>query len=174
MTGYSGVVELALVEDFLNTLDERTFTVRGEAHTPGDALDSPEAFETWLDAHGFPAEIGESERAAAVSLRTALRAAVGGGSGAFEALDRFPLRLEPDGTGQLRIIATSGVRGLDTIVETVAVSVADGGWKRMKLCASPDCRWAFHDTSRNGAGRWCSMGSCGNRHKTRAYRQRQA
>jgi predicted RNA-binding Zn ribbon-like protein len=70
--------------------------------------------------------------------------------------------------------ADSGVAGLDAIVETVAASVAGGGWERLKLCASGDCRWAFYDTSRNGGGRWCSMEVCGNRHKTRAYRRRHA
>jgi predicted RNA-binding Zn ribbon-like protein len=65
------------------------------------------------------------------------------------------------------------VAGLDAIVVNVATSVAGGDWGRLKLCAAPDCRWAFYGTSRNGSGRWCSMGACGNRHKTRAYRRRQ-
>jgi predicted RNA-binding Zn ribbon-like protein len=66
------------------------------------------------------------------------------------------------------------VAGLDAIVETVAASVAGGGWSRLKLCFSADCRWAFYDTSRNGGGRWCSMEACGNRNKTLAYRRRHA
>lgn len=93
---------------------------------------------------------------------------------AAQALAAFPLRLAPDPSGRLRIAATSGVTGLDPIVVTVAETVADGGWNRLKLCSSADCRWAFYDTSRNGGGRWCSMEVCGNRHKTRAYRQRLA
>ncbi|MFD9698271.1 CGNR zinc finger domain-containing protein [Lentzea sp. NPDC059081] len=40
------------------------------------------------------------------------------------------------------------------------------------MCAAPDCRWAFYDVSRNGRGRWCAMEICGNRQKTRAYRER--
>ncbi|WP_375480993.1 CGNR zinc finger domain-containing protein [uncultured Jatrophihabitans sp.] len=169
-------MDLALTEDFLNTIDERTFAVQGKAHVPGDALTSPATLATWLAAHGFSDEVGDRELEAARSLRSALRAALGTDStdATARALARFPLRLTPDDSGRLQVAASTGVRGLDTIVETVAVSVADGGWRRMKLCASPDCRWAFHDASRNGAGRWCSMGACGNRHKTRAYRQRQA
>jgi predicted RNA-binding Zn ribbon-like protein len=61
---------------------------------------------------------------------------------------------------------------LDAIVETVANSVAKGDWPRVKLCAAPDCRWAFYDVSRNGRGRWCAMEICGNRQKTRTYRER--
>ncbi|MFF0223732.1 CGNR zinc finger domain-containing protein [Streptomyces sp. NPDC004629] len=37
---------------------------------------------------------------------------------------------------------------------------------------APDCRCAFHDTSRGGAGRWCSMAACGNRIKARTCRER--
>jgi predicted RNA-binding Zn ribbon-like protein len=70
--------------------------------------------------------------------------------------------------------AGGGAAGLDVIVETVATSVAGGGWSRLKLCSAEDCRWAFYDTSRNGGGRWCSMEACGNRNKTRAYRRRRA
>jgi len=35
-----------------------------------------------------------------------------------------------------------------------------------------DCQWAFYDRSKNRSGRWCSMRTCGNRTKTRAYRTR--
>lgn len=61
---------------------------------------------------------------------------------------------------------------LAAISATAALAQAAGTWKRLKICAAPDCRWVFYDTSRSGAGRWCSMRVCGNRAKTRAYRQR--
>jgi predicted RNA-binding Zn ribbon-like protein len=79
-----------------------------------------------------------------------------------------------DASGKLRLTADSGVPGLDLIAETVAVTVADGSWNRLKLCSAEDCRWAFYDTSRNGGGRWCRMEVCSNRNKTRAYRRRTA
>ena len=88
-------------------------------------------------------------------------------------LDAFPVRLRPD-DGRLRLVADTGSPGLDAVVETVTTAVADGRWKRLKLCASDDCRWAFVDSSRSGGGRWCSMEVCGNRHKTKAYRRRRA
>ena len=31
-------------------------------------------------------------------------------------------------------------------------------WPRLKVCASPECRWAFLDTTRNRSRRWCAMG----------------
>lgn len=174
----AAVVNLVVVEQFLNTLDERTFSLHGRNHVTTDELASVEALSAWLEAHGLVApdqELRPSDLAAALSLRAALREALTGstdGAGAAEALAGFPLQLAPEPSGRLRLLAVSGVEGLAAIVETVAVSVASGRWTRLKLCASPDCRWAFHDTSRSGGGRWCSMEVCGNRHKTRAYRRR--
>jgi predicted RNA-binding Zn ribbon-like protein len=42
----------------------------------------------------------------------------------------------------------------------------------MKVCAADDCEWAFYDHTKNRSGAWCSMESCGNRAKGRAYRER--
>ncbi|MDD9382806.1 CGNR zinc finger domain-containing protein [Streptomyces sp. ZAF1911] len=36
---------------------------------------------------------------------------------------------------------------------------------RIRKCASETCVLHFHDTSRNGTRRWCSMSACGNRAK---------
>ncbi|MFI7106162.1 CGNR zinc finger domain-containing protein [Nonomuraea sp. NPDC050227] len=46
--------------------------------------------------------------------------------------------------------------------------------ERIRECASDDCPLVFVDTSRPGARRWCAMERCGNRHKLRALRARQA
>ena len=50
---------------------------------------------------------------------------------------------------------------------------ARGEWPRIKVCGSPDCRWAFVDGTRNRSRRWCDMAGCGNRAKNRAWRHRQ-
>ena len=50
---------------------------------------------------------------------------------------------------------------------------ARGEWLRLKVCASPDCRWAFWDGTRNRSRRWCDMAGCGNRAKNRSWRRRQ-
>jgi len=46
--------------------------------------------------------------------------------------------------------------------------------RRIRKCA--ECVLHFHDISKKGTRRWCSMQLCGNRHKVAAYaaRQRQA
>jgi predicted RNA-binding Zn ribbon-like protein len=164
----------------MSTPDERAFSRHGHNHVSTDELTSPEALAQWMEAHGLDDEghePGLPALTAATSLRGALRAALIGGtdtSPIAQTLAAFPLRLTPDSSDRLRLSAATDVPGLDAIVETVATSVAEGRWSRLKLCASPDCRWAFYDTSRSGGGRWCSMEVCGNRHKTRAYRQRRA
>ena len=50
--------------------------------------------------------------------------------------------------------------------------MADGSWQRLKACRASDCQWAFVDTARNHSRSWCSMASCGNREKARAFRER--
>ncbi|MFL6126187.1 CGNR zinc finger domain-containing protein [Actinophytocola sp.] len=173
------MVSLQVIEDFLNTVDERTFTRHGESHVPGERLTSPQALADWLAVRGLTSgdtPLGVTDVAATIALRTALRQALVADAGAdvtaTSTLRDYPLRLVPDVSGGLRIAVTSGRPWLDAIVETVAGSVAKGDWARVKLCAAPDCRWAFYDVSRNGRGRWCTMEVCGNRQKTRTYRQR--
>lgn len=181
----AAVLDLELVARFLNTLDMRTFSRHGAAHIARDELASVDGLSTWLAEHELPgaADLPDGALDTAVALRTALRAALearaeeGAEDGSVETaalLARFPLRLVPEPAGGLRLAAGTGVAGLDALLETVAVAVAGGRWSRVKLCAAPDCRWAFADTSRSGGGRWCSMEICGNRHKTRTYRQRRA
>ena len=162
---------LQIIEEFLNTLDERTFRRYGESHVAGEQLTSPQVLSAWLAARDLAppgTELRPADLAATVALRSALRQTLTGDP----ALEGYPLRLEPGPAGELRLVGRSGRPWVDAIVETVAHSVARGDWRRLKLCAAPDCRWAFHDTSRSGQGRWCSMEVCGNRHKTRTYRER--
>lgn len=41
--------------------------------------------------------------------------------------------------------------------------------ERLRVCPGNDCEWLFVDASRNGTRRWCSMETCGNRAKARAF-----
>ncbi|GAA0803031.1 CGNR zinc finger domain-containing protein [Spirilliplanes yamanashiensis] len=166
---------LDVIVDFLNTVDRRTFSRHGETHVAAEHLTSPRALADWLAAHGLPGADGPLRPAdlnATVALRTALRRVLAGEPDGTAALTDCPLRLVPEPSGGLRIAARSGRAWLDEIVETVAQGAARGDWRRVRLCAAPDCRWAFHDTSRSGRGRWCAMEICGNRQKTRTYRER--
>jgi predicted RNA-binding Zn ribbon-like protein len=67
----------------------------------------------------------------------------------------------------------AGVPGfLGEVLAAVALAAHDGSWRRLKICPAGDCRVVYYDLSRNASRRWCSMEVCGNRNKTRAYRQR--
>jgi predicted RNA-binding Zn ribbon-like protein len=41
------------------------------------------------------------------------------------------------------------------------------------MCASDECQRVFFDRSKPASRRWCQSTLCGNRNKTRAYRERQ-
>jgi predicted RNA-binding Zn ribbon-like protein len=65
-----------------------------------------------------------------------------------------------------------GVPGLlAEIVAAMVLAERDGIWARLKICREDTCRWAYYDRSKNSSKCWCGA-SCGNRNKTRAYRQR--
>jgi predicted RNA-binding Zn ribbon-like protein len=73
--------------------------------------------------------------------------------------------LEPRGDG---VAAAYGA-----IVAIAFVASFDGTFEHLKSCADETCRSVFYDKSKNHSGRWCSMSTCGNRAKVRAWRERQ-
>lgn len=181
---------MQLIEDFLNTLDERTYSRHGLPHATGDLLSSAVDLSVWFSEHGLGdtprAEVFDAELAHALDLRSALRRTLAlratheprsdtlqTVNAAYAALP-LQLKAHDDGSLGLTVIESGRNSALDRLVETVARSVGQGTWRRLKMCAAPDCRWVFYDESRSGAGRWCSMAVCGNRYKTRRYRHRNA
>ncbi|MBB5867619.1 putative RNA-binding Zn ribbon-like protein [Allocatelliglobosispora scoriae] len=181
--------QLAVVADFLNTLDLRSYVRHGRRHHGGDALITPGDLTRWLvehhlinhrsRAHLNDLELGQELREA---LRVAMRLRAGDGvpgPDLFEvngALERLPLRVACDSDGTPGLVPEAdGVPGALALVAAAAVRAQwSGSWARLKECAAEDCRWVFYDSSRNGGGRWCSMEACGNRDKIRTYRARQA
>jgi len=178
--------ELALVYDFANTLDERTFG----SHAPGDRrdlIDHPDALRGWLAARGFPVPaLNDDDLGRACDLRAALRAAIAGNLepdvrasaraaiGSAAAALPLVVGLDEDGFPTLRP-ARSGLDGaLAAILAQAVGAAADDAWTRLKMCSALDCRWVFYDASKPRTGRWCAMATCGNRAKTRAYRERRA
>lgn len=78
-------------------------------------------------------------------------------------------------TGQRATTMTGTIRGVLSAVARDAIDlVTTGDPERLRECAADDCSLLFHDASRPGARRWCSMAACGNRHKTAQYRRRHA
>jgi hypothetical protein len=115
----SAVADLVVIEEFLNTLDERAFTRHGQNHVTTDELTSPEALNQWMEAHGLATATQEprpSDLTAALSLRAAVRESLSGADDSAcvaQALAAFPLRLRPDASGRLHLAADTGVHGLD-------------------------------------------------------------
>ncbi len=78
-------------------------------------------------------------------------------------------------TGQRADTTTGTIRAVLSVVARDAIElVTTGDPGRLRECAADDCSLLFHDASRPGRRRWCSMASCGNRHKTSQYRRRKA
>jgi predicted RNA-binding Zn ribbon-like protein len=162
---------LWLVESFLNSID---------VETGADDLGSMESFRRWLRDHQQvpAAEVATgAELALARDLRTELRAELSG-DGRPDRIDALtagiPLaaRCDPDGTVRLAP-AAPGVPGmLGEMLAAIVRAEHEGIWARLKICSSDDCAVVYYDRSKNGSRRWCSMDVCGNRSKTRAYRER--
>lgn len=100
---------------------------------------------------------------------------------AASVLEHAPMLVDLAGGDTPRLTAAHGADA-DADAARLAIAVvagaylavrARGEWPRLKVCASPDCRWAFLDTTRNRSRRWCDMAGCGNRAKNRAWRDRQ-
>jgi predicted RNA-binding Zn ribbon-like protein len=92
----------------------------------------------------------------AVGLEAELVVRVDGGRGALE-----PARRDVDGA-------------FADLVGIVYTAMVDGTWPRLKACRRDVCQWLFYDRSRNRSAVWCQMAVCGNRTKTKAYRDRRA
>lgn len=174
---YGVPAPLWLLESFLNSVD---------AESGRDDLDELSRFRAWLGAHhraDAARTATEEERRMARRLRDELRAellshhdrAVRDRSGLNELAARLGLaaRFGPDGEVSLAA-SGSGVTGvLGEVLASVVRAAVDGTWRRLKICSSDTCRYVYFDRSKNASRRWCSMDVCGNRSKTRAYRQRQ-
>ncbi|KRR20140.1 hypothetical protein CQ14_23075 [Bradyrhizobium lablabi] len=178
--------DIALLYDFVNSVDQRRYVEQGVAHEPGDELETPARLEKWLQTRGLlksGTRISHAEHREALELRTALRQFLGSspaqqGAAAIElerAAARFPLSVTASRKRSLDLRpvvrrASSGLGGV--LAELVRLSDS-GRLERMKICSSDECHWVFYDRSKPGNRRWCSSDRCGNREKTRAYRDRQ-
>ena len=167
---------LRLVREFVNTRDIEAGT---------EVLADPGELAKWLRHNTLLADdepVGEVDLDHAVELREAVRELLAGGDEAPRAADalsaaarRSRLRPEFTASGGVRLVSGGGGpdRALGTLLMVITEAMADGRWRRLKVCRNEACRWVFFDASRAGAGKWCSMAVCGNRNKAAAWRARQ-
>jgi predicted RNA-binding Zn ribbon-like protein len=171
---------LELVRQFLNTIDVENNI---------DQLGTSRGARRWLLAQGLlrrSEQVSERDRLTLTDLRERLRALAYAHNGfplAHNELVRLNRHASNTSIGAIfhgsdEVELVGGKGGVnDTVSALLAIvcdSIREGTWSRLKACQNAaTCGWAFYDASRNRVGTWCSMSVCGNRAKTRAYRQRQ-
>ncbi len=171
---------LLRVQAFINTLDFEDGT---------DLLFLPAVARDWLVDAGLlragAAEPTASGLELARDVRESIRSLTMDPAGADPRDGRVaPLRQVAAAHRARLTVGDDGAVGLendreedlgDALFELLLIirrAQQDGTWSRLKVCANPDCRWAFYDRSRNQQGNWCSMAVCGNRLKNRQLRAR--
>ena len=92
-----------------------------------------------------------------------------------ESLEAMPFVVQVSGgkpTMTMQPVQPGALAGLGAVVNQLYDASASGDLDRLKMCASEECRRVFYDRSKPGTRRWCQASLCGNRMKTRAYRER--
>jgi predicted RNA-binding Zn ribbon-like protein len=69
-----------------------------------------------------------------------------------------------------RIILDSNETLIGLLADAVGELIALGDLALIRKCESDDCVLWFYDTTKGHKRRWCSMATCGNRHKIRKFR----
>jgi predicted RNA-binding Zn ribbon-like protein len=167
---------LLRVQGFINTLDVEDGT---------DRLVLPAVARDWLVDAGLlwagAAEPTQEELELARAVRESIRslAADPSDTARFEPLRQVAAahraRLTVGDGGAIELENTRDEDVGDALFELMLIlhqAQEDGTWGRLKVCANPECQWAFYDRSRNQQGNWCDMAVCGNRLKNRELRAR--
>ena len=156
-------------------------------HLPGRPNSFPPGLPSiarWLVSNGLASDDDVLDTAAlrwAADVRVALRSRVSarpGESSDPTALARLDLAARRSGIelrfADARLTPRRGgvVGAVGTLLASAFLAELDGSWARLRHCSNPECESVFYDRSKNRSGRWCSMRSCGNQAKVRAYRER--
>lgn len=183
---YSVPRELALLYEFVNSLDLRCFVEQGTPHPTGDEIATPDQLRNWMRKRGLLARggaVGAADHRQALRLRKAIRDFIGTAPderarhpelavSLSQAGAAFPLVVQARGNGHIGLEPAPGVSGVGSILAELHRLGEVGRLDRLKMCASNECHWVFYDLSKPGNRRWCSSILCGNREKTRNYRSR--
>jgi predicted RNA-binding Zn ribbon-like protein len=164
---------VAVVRDFVNTTDHETGS---------DDLATPAALAAYLHHEGLTTALERattSELDLAHRLRAGLRRALEKHdarstelSSLAAVLEQLDVSLTCGATGPELTTSAPGIAGGLARIGVAAHTMAVGGdWRRLKVCSSDECGWAYFDHSKNRSRSWCEYG-CGNKIKTRSYRAR--
>jgi predicted RNA-binding Zn ribbon-like protein len=183
---YAVPCELALLYDFVNTLDQRRYVESGVAHGGGDEIETPRLLEAWMRERALldrREHIDAREHRVALELRKTLRdfllnpperrpQAKEAARQLTAASRKFPLLLTVSDEGAVELAPVPGSNALGGVLGQMIGLAETGRLARLKTCASDECHWIFFDRSKPANRHWCSSSICGNRQKTRAYRER--
>jgi predicted RNA-binding Zn ribbon-like protein len=180
--------ELANLYDFANSLDVRHFMHHGVQHVQSDALTDPRKLAAWMSERGLlavGARITPAMFDAALQLRTSVRTYLEcdpierrNNKDAIRPLNNalrvFPLVVEARNGRDMTLgpARSDPLAGLSAIAAELYVGSVKGTLDRLKMCAAEECRRVFFDRSKPATRRWCMSTLCGNRMKTRTYRER--
>ncbi len=163
--------DLVRVQGFLNTWSEELAI---------EDFETPKAMEQWLRAAALwqgakPITAQNHQRILAV--RHQLRQSVlhPDQIAELEKLQStvsFKMQLDASDAPNLKPLGRGDDLVLGWLMAIIYNSMVDGTWPRFKCCALESCGWAFYDSTRSRTKRWCSMRSCGSRHKARQYYKR--
>jgi predicted RNA-binding Zn ribbon-like protein len=183
---YAVPEDLALLYDFVNTLDCRRYFEQGVPHSGGDEFATPGHMEAWMRRRRLlpPAKrLAGHDYRRALDLRDALRNFLGlspeerrqesdAARKLTTASRNFPLTLVVAGEGSIAPQAAPGSSSLGRVMAEVYGLAKTDRLARLKTCGSEECRWIFFDRSKPANRHWCSSNLCGNRQKTRTYRRK--
>ena len=180
--------ELANLYDFANSLDVRHFTHHGVPHEQDDELKGPRELGDWMSKRGLLTSGGKITLdmfATALQLRASIRAYLAcdpperrknrdAARSLNRAMGSFPLVAEArnDQGVVLRAAREDALAGLSVLVAELYEGALLRTLDRLKMCAADECRRVFFDRSKPATRRWCMSTLCGNRMKTRTYRER--
>jgi len=186
---YPVPAELALLYEFVNSLDLRRYVEHGVQHAGGDELATKGQLEIWMRRRRLldkDAQLNEADHRKILQLRHSLRAllqlapaARRRNASAIALVNataaEFPLIVQISSGGKIRLqpLPRAHSNGLGLILAELQYAAETGKLDRLKMCAAEECRRVFYDRSKPGTRRWCASTLCGNRQKTRSYRRRQ-
>ena len=172
-------------QDRLSDYDRLTHWAEGAGLV---AAKSGVALRTRAKAHPRDAESAHRSALRARAVLERLFGAIARGEAPHDALDDFnalltralrPMRVIPPKRGRrpgMQLGWQEPGESLDSVIWPVVWSAAEllvsDDAERIRICGGANCGWMYVDRSRNGLRRWCSMGTCGTREKSRRRYQR--
>lgn len=164
--------KLVVVQGFLNSWS---------AELDIEDFDKPATTEQWLRSAGLwdaNKKVTNQDWRRILDMRDRIRRGVLDPSSMAALQDPRPalvfhMTFERETTPSLEPTGDACDKVLGRLLAIIYDSMIDGSWARFKCCALDSCGWAFYDATRSRTKRWCSMRTCGSRHKAREYYRRQ-